>query len=60
MKSDDMYNTLLVQGQHIASIASSDAKKSYNKVLSVMQYSRENYQKKTGVELKEAASNYLG
>ena len=55
-----MYNTLLAEGQHITSIASSDSKESYSKVPSVIQYIRSNYQNKTAMELKEAASNYLG
>ena len=55
-----MYNTILSKGQHLANIASSDNRETYNKILMIMRYMRASIQNKSGSEMKEAEATYLG
>ena len=55
-----MYNTILAEGQHLSNIASYYNRETHNRIITVIRYTRENIQNKSGYEMKEAAATYLG
>ena len=53
------FNNILGEGKALASVASGETDAQYHKLMSVLRYLRANYQNKTRIVLKEAATNYL-